>query len=515
MKEFNITGTCIPEKHYMVDTSKKIDDIIMKLIEKEKYFTINRPRQYGKTTTMYFLDKKLKGDYLLIRLSFEGLGDEAFENAENLSKTFIKLLKRELKLQRKKEIINFIEEYKDVNNLEELDEFITDFILEVDEKVILMIDEVDKSSNNQLFLHFIGMLRDKYLKRNEGRDYTFHSVILAGVHDVKNMKLKLRRDEERIYNSPWNIAMDFDIDMSFSVEEIKTMLVDYENDKKLGMDIDKIAEKLREFTSGYPFLVSKLCKTIDEKLESDFTEDGIERAIKLLLDEKNTLFDDVIKNIENNRELKSVVERIILEGKRVNYNRYADDIGTVYGILKKSKNGKLKIDNKIFELLIYDYLIALRDRRKGVELTYKYRTKFIDDNGVLNMNLVLEKFQDLMKTEYRSKDEKFIEREGRLIFLAFVKPIINGVGFYFVEPETREDNRMDIVITYNKVKYIIELKIWHGAEKREEAREQLANYLDSQHEERGYLVQYSFNKNKEYERLEVLSCGKRIYEVIV
>ena len=72
-----------------------------------------------------------------------------------------------------------------------------------------MIDEVDKSSNNQLFLSFIAMLRDKYLRRDIGKDKTFHSVILASVYDVKNLKLKLRIDEERKYNSPWNIAVDF------------------------------------------------------------------------------------------------------------------------------------------------------------------------------------------------------------------------------------------------------------------------------------------------------------------
>lgn len=51
MKEFNVTGTCIPQKHYMVDTSGKIDQIV-RMVEKGNYFTINRARQYGKTTTL-------------------------------------------------------------------------------------------------------------------------------------------------------------------------------------------------------------------------------------------------------------------------------------------------------------------------------------------------------------------------------------------------------------------------------------------------------------------------------
>jgi hypothetical protein len=49
-KEFNDTGLCIPNRHYMVDNSDKLKQIIA-FVEKGKYFTINRPRQFGKTTS--------------------------------------------------------------------------------------------------------------------------------------------------------------------------------------------------------------------------------------------------------------------------------------------------------------------------------------------------------------------------------------------------------------------------------------------------------------------------------
>lgn len=62
--------------------------------------------------------------------------------------------------------------------------------------IVLMIDEVDKSSDNQIFLSFLGLLREKYLKRQQGKDTTFQSVILAGVYDIKNLKLKLYSQEE-------------------------------------------------------------------------------------------------------------------------------------------------------------------------------------------------------------------------------------------------------------------------------------------------------------------------------
>ena len=63
------------------------------------------------------------------------------------------------------------------------------------------------------------------------------------------------------------------------------------------------------------------------------------------------------------------------------------------------------------------------------------------------MEYVLTRFRDLMLQEYRKNDEAFLERQGRLVFLTFLKPVINGTGFYYVEPQTRDNRRMDLVVT--------------------------------------------------------------------
>ena len=44
-KKFNVTGLCLPEYHYMVDISDKVEEI-KTYIEAGEYFTINRARQY-------------------------------------------------------------------------------------------------------------------------------------------------------------------------------------------------------------------------------------------------------------------------------------------------------------------------------------------------------------------------------------------------------------------------------------------------------------------------------------
>ena len=51
-KTFNTTAVCIPGEHYMVDISGRLQKI-KEMIDAKKYFTINRARQYGKTTTLH------------------------------------------------------------------------------------------------------------------------------------------------------------------------------------------------------------------------------------------------------------------------------------------------------------------------------------------------------------------------------------------------------------------------------------------------------------------------------
>ena len=132
------------------------------------------------------------------------------------------------------------------------------------------------------------------------------------------------------------------------------------------------------------------------------------------------------------------------------------------------------------------------------------------------MERVLQKFQEVMKAEYRNEDVSFIERQGRLLFLCFMKPIINGKGNYYVEPETRDNTRMDVVISYGGREYIVELKIWRGQQYRQKGLEQLEEYLDRKKKKKGYLISFNFNKDKTYVQNTVIlrNSQKEVYEKV-
>ena len=58
-RTFNTDGYCDPEINYMVDLSDRLARI-KAMVDSEKYFTINRARQYGKTTILTALADYLK-----------------------------------------------------------------------------------------------------------------------------------------------------------------------------------------------------------------------------------------------------------------------------------------------------------------------------------------------------------------------------------------------------------------------------------------------------------------------
>jgi hypothetical protein len=392
----------------------------------------------------------------------------------------------------------------------ELFEYLSDICSASEKPVVLLIDEVDSASNNRVFLDFLAQLRAYYINRNVTE--TFQSVILAGVYDIKNLQQKIRPQKDHHYNSPWNIAVDFDMDMSFGQQEIKAMLQEYEREHHTGMDTEGISSLIREYTSGYPFLVSRICKTLDEEL-GEWSEDAVRSAVKKLMFGTNTLFDDVIKNIENDKKFSAMAEKIIFSTEPEPF-RISNPLigrGVMFGIFSE-KDGYVVISNKIFEMYIYEYFISVNRPIQEPVNDYDY----VKD-GVLDMEKVLRMFQKTMKKMEGNVEnfEHFVESQGRLLLIAFLTPILNGTGHYVIESWAKDRSRMDIQIFYGKQEEIIELKIWHGKKKEQQAYEQLAEYMDSRGCRRGYLVNFCFLQRKD-DKAEWMEWGeKEIFEVNV
>lgn len=532
-KVFNTTAVCIPKEHYMVNLDERLKKIKV-FVDAGKYFTINRARQYGKTTTLRALYLYLQGEYYVVSMDFQTFGSAEFQTETIFSRSFANSFLRSLKRNpvNKTEQLNeamaqlekSVASQNDFFALKALFEQLGDICAVSDKPIVLMIDEVDSASNNQVFLDFLAQLRAQYMERDIYP--TFRSVILAGVYDVKNLRGKIRPEDEHRYNSPWNIAADFDISMSFSKNEIAGMLTEYEADYKTGMNVDEMAGLLFDDTSGYPFLVSRLCQLMDEVVckketygskSTAWTKEGFYEAQRLILAEKNMLFESLSEKLVSYPELNDMLKSLLFTGKPIVFNYYEPSIGvaSMFGFVK-NKNGMLVVANRIFETWLYNFYLSAADMQKKeiYAASLMDKNQFIV-NGCLNMRLILEKFVVHFHDLYGDQNETFLEEEGRKYFLLYLRPIINGTGNYYIEAQTRGQKRTDVIVDYRGHQYVIEMKIWRGQEYNNRGEKQLAGYLDDYHVNKGYMVSFNFNRKKKTGIREIVFNDKVIIEAVV
>jgi len=524
-KKFNVVGWCHSKRHYMADISGKVEQVML-MIEDGDYFIINRPRQYGKTTMLHTIDHLLSQsqEWVVFSVSFEGISSKEYSQEHSFCNRFLHLLYKQMIEKDETEFANLIvKERLSKLTLTELSNFITQLVNVADKKLVLLIDEVDKSTNNQLFLDFLGILRDKFLNRHLKTQQTFHSIILAGVHDIKTLQLNLSSDTENQFHSPWNIATDFKVAMELQVEEIIPMLEAYANDRALQMDVPSIAAALFYYTSGYPFLVSQLCKILDEEIlptknQKELTTTDVTVAAEMLIQSSNVNFDSLKKNLQNNEGLYDLVLDVLMNNASYPFTVHDPliELGLVYGVFKNTNRTKqpLSIHNRIYAEVIYEFMSSTMLRKIKVN-KYNSPQSYLLGEQQLNMEKVVSKFQTFLREEYNQQDRDFIERQGRLIFLAFLKPILNGGGFSFKEPQVSEEKRLDIAITFYQYQYVVELKIWRGEKAHQAGLRQLADYLEIQGLQTGYLVIFDHRVKKSWHKEWVKVGDKRIFAVWV
>ena len=215
-------------------------------------------------------------------------------------------------------------------------------------------------------------------------------------------------------------------------------------------------------------------------------------------------------------ELKQMLSVLLFQGKRISFNvdHPAIELAAMFGYIV-NRNGCIQVANRIFEMRLYSFFLSEEELTNAIYDVAQGNKNLYIQNERLDMELVLEKFVQHFKDVYGDHDEKFLEAYGRKLFLLYLKPIINGTGNYYIEAQTRDAKRIDVIVDYRGEQFIIELKIWHGNEYNERGEEQLAEYLDYFHQKKGYLISFNFNKSKRT-GIKTINVGdKVIVEAVV
>lgn len=247
-----------------------------------------------------------------------------------------------------------------------------------------------------------------------------------------------------------------------------------------------------------------------------WTKEGFLMAVRILLTEDNTLFDSLDNKLMDYPELKEMLKDLLLRGRMIEY--VPGDIGirmaAMFGFVT-IKDGAAVVANRIFETRLYNGFLA--EQARNIEISRfaaDEKSRFVVD-GRLDMELVIEKFTLHYTELFGCSNEKFMEDNGRCIFLLYIKPIINGTGNYYIESRTRNNRRTDVIIDFLGQQYVVELKIWRGMEYNQRGEEQLVDYLDAYHKDKGYMVSFNFNRKKQIGVREIAVGGKILIEAIV
>lgn len=516
MREFNVIGRVLPEQLYFVDLHPQIAEFVRR-IEKRNYFVINRPRPFGKTTLRNFLADHLlhTGEYLPLLLSFEGFGG----NPDLSENPFYRMFWEKVLLgfgafgmtlewqpEKSSTEAGFFLFQKNTRSL---------CRAAAPKKIVLLVDEAD-SIPETVVLSFLRSLRKRYLERD--RLPTFHAVALVGVHDIKNLKARYRRESESIGSaSPYNIAVEFEMP-PLSLENICQYYNWHTQETRQVFDIRVIAS-VHPVTAGHPWPVSILAKLMVEKivpnLKQTILPEHAEPAIQNLIHTRNANFDSLFKNARHPDILPLVLD--VLTGKRRDFNFQAEPIrlGVIYGVFT-NVSGRLAIVNQIYAQVFY---LHFREELEGSGIgELVARNHFETRPGRLDFALVLEKFQQFIKAKGAAvvNHPEFKEATVQLLFLSYLDLLVNDRGRTFKEVRSGQ-GRIDVVCPFDRQKESVELKRWYGTSRYEEGLEQLVRYLDNEGLDHGYLPVFDRRRGgkKSYTTGEHLVEGKRIQARVV
>ena len=300
------------------------------------------------------------------------------------------------------------------------------------------------------------------------------------------------------------------------------MLMEYESEHHTGMDAEEIANMIREYTEGYPYLVSRICQHLDEDLvpfkfsdpASAWSAEGVQESVKMILTETSPLFESLTGKLTNYPRMKEVLYRILMTGESIPFNVDQEELSQLqmYGFIK-NQNNTVAVSNRIFETRLYNLMLSEEELKSNdFSRQGSLEKNMFVSGGVMNMRLVLERFISTYTQIFGPLTNRFREKDGRELFLLYLKPIINGVGNYYIEAQTRDQTRMDVVVDYLGRQYIVELKIWRGERYNERGEQQILEYMNHFDLTTGYMLSFNFNQHKEQGVKRVMIGNRVLFE---
>ena len=502
MRFFNTEGPVRPDKHYAIPPLDRVDvDEFLALIRAERYFVLHAPRQTGKTSTLIALRDLLNsgevGDFRCVDVNVE-IGQVARDDtARGMRAILGSLADSALLLGDDYPTGVWLDVLADMGPENALKGLLTRWCVANPTPLVLLVDEIDSLVGDTL-LSVLRQLRAGYQRRPEGFP---QSVVLCGVRDIRDYRIRSSTGEIIAGGSPFNVAAKSLRMGDFTEAETRALMA--QHTEETGQRFSPAAlDSVWTQTRGQPWLVNALCAgaCFDNKAGRDRSRtieaDDIYAAREELILSRRTHLDQLAHKLEEER-VRRVVEPILSGG---DVRHHARDLEYVRDLGLLAPDSPPRIANPIYAEVVPRELGYVLQDSLDVQVAW-----YVDDDGRLDMTKLLTAFG----TFFGEHAEHWLDHLGeyreagpQLILQSYLQRVVNGGGR--IEREYGLGRgRTDLLVLWPREagqpsdlweRFVVECKVLRDSARKslawtvEEGVKQTLGYMKKCRAEEGHLV---------------------------
>ena len=508
MRFFNTAGPVRAEDHYAIPPLKRGNVAeILRLIRDKQYFVLHAPRQTGKTSALIALRDLLNGGgegapsgaggFRCVDVNVE-VGQVARDDVAEGMRAILSGLAGSARLlgdDFPKRTWPGVFEQSGPNDA--LKDLLIEWCLANPKPLVLLVDEIDSLVGDTL-LSVLRQLRAGYQQRPRGFP---HSVVLCGVRDIRDYRIKSSTGEVVAGGSPFNVAAKSLRLGDFTRRETRRLMA--QHTFETGQRFTPAARRaVWEHTRGQPWLVNALCAgaCFDNEAGRDRSRDiGVEdvnAAREELILSRRTHLDQLAHKLEEER-VRRVVEPILAGGDAehdLHDLEYVRDLGLL------APDRPPRMANPIYaEVVPRELGYVLQDSLDVNDAWY------VDDAGVVNLRKLLTAFATFYAEHaghWLRRFKEYGEAAPQLILQAYLQRVVNGGGR--IEREYGLGRgRTDLLVLWPSEagapydlwrRFVIECKALRDSDRKslegtvERGVEQTLGYMEKCDAEEGHLV---------------------------
>ena len=502
MRFFNTAGPVRLDDHYAIHPLQRADaGELLSLIQAKQYFVLHAPRQTGKTSALIALRDLLNsgaaGDFRCVHTNVE-VGQVARDDVARGMRAILSRLAMRARLlgdNFPRESWQAVLEASGPDDA--LGDLLSNWCLANPTPLVLLVDEIDALVGDTL-LSVLRQLRAGYEQRPEGFP---HSIVLCGVRDIRDYRIRSSAGEVIAGGSPFNVAAKSLRMGDFTKAETCALVAQHKEETGQGFSPAAL-DAVWTQTRGQPWLVNALCAgaCFDNEVGQDRSRtieaDDIFAAREELILSRRTHLDQLAHKLEEER-VRRVVEPILSGTEAQHHMRdleYVRDLGLI------DASQPPRIANPIYQEVVPRELGHILQSSLDENAAW-----YVDNTGRLDMHKLLTAFGTFFgehAEHWLARFDDYREAGAQLILQAYLQRVVNGGGRIEGEYGLGRGRTDLLVLWPNEAgqpsdlwqRFVIECKVLRDSDRKslegtvDRGVEQTLGYMAKCRAEEGHLV---------------------------